>query len=938
MKKSLFFATCFLLCNPQILFGQEVANTVRLTTGEVRNTLLFGNSTQNPVNTDVVVRNSASDMPLSGTNNVPQLVASPFVSATSFQISFNSPLLNAGTLQGLRPSDISGKDLDYNPRVSCDSIDIGAMEYPVLSTVFTLQPVDQGICEGMPITIQAEAQGTGLITYRLQRNGTDAAPVNTTGTFTLDGHLTDAGQYRVIAQGSCCSDTSNTFTITVDAMPMVQLVTYDTTIYEGDAVPLQILSYIGDEVYWETADGTIIPHTDDLVIPNITQTTEFTAVVKNGECSEYATATLVVTVHGSPCVIAIAGPTDTTICVGERYRLMTNPALTTATVTGWEVVGSAQTHEPGELVRPEITTQYVAMGEVRDGSDRTCSSADTLTITVYHVNLTVMPDEEFCGVQDVELTSTPSANVQWHTIAGDSIGEGNVWVQTEENVRNLYVASLTEGRCTKRDTVSIYANPPDLQVFARHTTICEGETLQLTTNIESRFVEWFDETSETILHDEDPIVQPSQGNYIYVAWAWDDLCGNVSDTAFVIVQAQPEFEITPVPEVCPLDPVHLTATPNAFYWTNIEGYRVDNPISPEETMEIVGVYFDGVCTVFDTIVVEVETVDFIVQGDTTIQQGEHVQLWSNQENAIWLEMTAGDPVVLHTRLVQPTDTTIYMAVLETDNCTFTQYVTVYVIPIDDPDIPTDTFDIVVDAGPGCFDGEGWAIVTATGPTGPYTYLWSNNVQDTLNTDLQPGTYTVTVTDADGKSKTATVTVPPSTPVSITVQSVTSAGTEDCIGGSIFTTIAGGAGDPVNFMFEWSDQSVGQDLINVESGTYMLTVIDEMGCEYTESVPIPCSFQRVMPTLYISPNNDGDNDYLGIKHIERYPINTVIILNSSGDEVNRIVNYDNYDPNRRWDGRNKRNQVLPDGIYYYIIEAEGVKAMAGWLLMKASKSK
>ncbi|MCL2026942.1 MAG: gliding motility-associated C-terminal domain-containing protein [Bacteroidales bacterium] len=261
----------------------------------------------------------------------------------------------------------------------------------------------------------------------------------------------------------------------------------------------------------------------------------------------------------------------------------------------------------------------------------------------------------------------------------------------------------------------------------------------------------------------------------------------------------------------------------------------------------------------------------------------------------------------------------------------------------EPIVEVDTFTIAMDFGAGCIAGEGWASATATGSTGPYTYLWSNGVSDMLNPNLQPGTYTVTVTDVGGISRTDTVTVPASIPVSITVQSVTTAGGEDCSGGSVFTTISGGVGDLTNFTFEWYNHSglyhsAGQDLINVESGSYTLIVTDEESCESSAIISIPCSYRRVMPTLYISPNNDEFNDYLGIKYIERYPINTVIILNSAGDEVNRIANYDNEDPNRRWDGKNKRNQVLPDGIYYYVILAEDVASMAGWLLMKASKSK
>jgi gliding motility-associated-like protein len=95
----------------------------------------------------------------------------------------------------------------------------------------------------------------------------------------------------------------------------------------------------------------------------------------------------------------------------------------------------------------------------------------------------------------------------------------------------------------------------------------------------------------------------------------------------------------------------------------------------------------------------------------------------------------------------------------------------------------------------------------------------------------------------------------------------------------------------------------------------------------------CRYRHRMYSAYISPNGDGINDYLNIFNIEHYPNNTVTIINSYGETIFRARNYDNN--HVVWDGRNRNGHLVPDGVYYYIVEAEGFEVMAGWLMMKIS---
>jgi gliding motility-associated-like protein len=82
--------------------------------------------------------------------------------------------------------------------------------------------------------------------------------------------------------------------------------------------------------------------------------------------------------------------------------------------------------------------------------------------------------------------------------------------------------------------------------------------------------------------------------------------------------------------------------------------------------------------------------------------------------------------------------------------------------------------------------------------------------------------------------------------------------------------------------------------------------------------------EVIPTdLFIpdvfSPNNDGINDIFIIRGLDRYPNNSLIIINRWGNKVFEAAPYTN-----DWDGTNQfgitvGGDQLPVGTYYYILD-------------------
>ncbi|MBI4648373.1 MAG: SprB repeat-containing protein, partial [Bacteroidia bacterium] len=165
-----------------------------------------------------------------------------------------------------------------------------------------------------------------------------------------------------------------------------------------------------------------------------------------------------------------------------------------------------------------------------------------------------------------------------------------------------------------------------------------------------------------------------------------------------------------------------------------------------------------------------------------------------------------------------------------------------------------TFDTLVDVGNAdgvvaiitaqtnvsCFGGnDGNATVTITGGTPNYFYQWSNGTTiATTNTshsiyNLEADLYTVSVTDAYGclDATYFEITQPPLLVATLTGVNVSCFGGSD---GSTNLTVTGGT-QPYTYL--WNSGETTEDLTNIPTGNYVVTVTDEHLCSLFKSIII-----------------------------------------------------------------------------------------------------
>ena len=126
----------------------------------------------------------------------------------------------------------------------------------------------------------------------------------------------------------------------------------------------------------------------------------------------------------------------------------------------------------------------------------------------------------------------------------------------------------------------------------------------------------------------------------------------------------------------------------------------------------------------------------------------------------------------------------------------------------------------------CGNANGSAVVTPSGGTPGYTYLWSTGSNTNTISGVVANTYTVTVTDNHGCTKLQTVPINNINGPTISLVNMTPATCPGDSTGQLSITVLQGT-QPFSYL--WSNGSISQVLSNVPAGIYTLTVTDANNC-------------------------------------------------------------------------------------------------------------
>ncbi|HET6244436.1 MAG: gliding motility-associated C-terminal domain-containing protein [Bacteroidetes bacterium] len=147
---------------------------------------------------------------------------------------------------------------------------------------------------------------------------------------------------------------------------------------------------------------------------------------------------------------------------------------------------------------------------------------------------------------------------------------------------------------------------------------------------------------------------------------------------------------------------------------------------------------------------------------------------------------------------------------------------------------------------------GTGLITPTGGTAPYFYLWSPGGYTSENpSGLCAGNYSIIVTDANGCNYNTALTL--TQPAAITDNfTVTSPPCNICNGEATVSPL-GGSGAPYDI--SWSNSDIGNTAVNLCAGLYTVNITDNSGCMQNFTVPVS---NENGPVVIATSNNASCN--------------------------------------------------------------------------------
>ena len=127
----------------------------------------------------------------------------------------------------------------------------------------------------------------------------------------------------------------------------------------------------------------------------------------------------------------------------------------------------------------------------------------------------------------------------------------------------------------------------------------------------------------------------------------------------------------------------------------------------------------------------------------------------------------------------------------------------------------------------------------------------------------------------------------------------------------------------NATYSWEGSSFGSQQVfeNLAPGTYQYKIKDGnfslAGAIVISEDATDCA-KQLKPYTGITPNGDSNNDMWVIDGISNFETNTVYIYNRWGAKIWETIEYNN--ESNAWNGKNSQGNELPDGTYFYLIEA------------------
>lgn len=559
---------------------------------------------------------------------------------------------------------------------------------------------DITICPGTSTKLFVHVNGSNLL-YKWNTN-------ETKDTIQVNPSQTTVYTVTVTTINGCTATKS----ITVTVGNNLNFTVPDVTICTGNSATLKVM-ISGSGFLYNWSNGA---KTDSIVV-NPTITTNYTVTVTSSTGC-VGIKNVIVTVQSK--LVANAG-VDAHICKGKSILISASGGQ----IYKWNTGSNSQFIS----VSPSISTSYIVT--VSSGS---CSAIDTVMIFVHDVPIAnAGKDTTICNGNSINLNASGGDNYIWNT------GEKNSTLSVNPLLSTTYTVTVSNTfGCSATDEVTVTVTPKPLLTISKDTSICGGQTVQLSASGGGTYKWSTNETTSTI------IVTPSITSF-YTVIVTNNNCSVTGTVKVEVIGNLGSVTTTPDPTICKGVGVGLKVNGGSTYLWNT-GAKTDSIfVNPSIDSTYSVTVSSGNCKVTKNIKVTVtDKIKAQISSNKSICFGDQVSL--NAVGGSSYSWSSGQKTANIT--VSPTESTIYKVTVSSGiSCSDTAsvLVTVNKLPI-------------VSAGKDVSICQGSSTMLKA--TGGISYLWSTSDSGSeLNVSpTTKSTYSVTATDANGCKSTAQVSV------------------------------------------------------------------------------------------------------------------------------------------------------------------------------------
>jgi gliding motility-associated-like protein len=426
------------------------------------------------------------------------------------------------------------------------------------------------------------------------------------------------GVYYVVNLNNCAiPDTSNRLTITSNLIPTNNL--QNISGCKNDSIQLNNTSN-GTNFSWTPAHLFSNPN---ILNPKFkADTTRYLYLLaSNGNCQKRDSILV------TPTQVILGVTPNTSICLGDSIQLTASGANNYAWSPKFFI---SDTSIANPFVKPTTTTVYRVRGSIN-----TCTKTDSVRITVNFALADAGADTSICLGDTLQLLGTVNnLNLIWypnHRINEDTLQFPRVW----PNVDTSYVLSVTNNGCTSRDTIRITVKPLPIVVASIDSSICFGDTLELSASGASSY-QW-----QPNLNLNNPLVSnpkafPNSTQKYFVTGTTNG-CSNTDSVQISVVQVWVNVPSDTL--LCFGDTIQLNSSYIGTGVTWFPTYQMlnSNSASPKVWPSADTTYFvraqNGNCSAIDSIKVKVVSAPNVDAGaDVEICQGSSITLAASGAN------------------------------------------------------------------------------------------------------------------------------------------------------------------------------------------------------------------------------------------------------------------------------------------------------------------